>query len=468
MNERRSTAWLLAALVSVAGCGGPPADGRLHVVLVVIDTTRSDAVGDHEGAPSPTPNLDRLAAEGVRYTHARTTGAWTLPSHASLFTGLHVARHGAHWDHRGLDDSLTTLAELLQPSHETVGFSENPHIIRDTGFAQGFDHFDETWRFQRAFGVDPQTLEQVERWLGKRDPSRPFFLFVNLMTAHLPFTPPARFEKRLRPPGARPELIRRLWGFGEDQARLFMAGGLELDDEELRVLRGLYRAEVAYVDEQVGRLLDAVERRVPKEQTLVAVVSDHGENLGEHGLMEHQLCLYETLLRVPLILRLPGSFEGGERRAAPVQLTDLLPTILDAAGVALPGDLAVDGSSLVEADPPAERPLLAEFRPGQENRRLFRRARPGFDFDPFDRRLWSVQRGDLKLILSDRGDAELYDLSRDPGETRNLAGERPEDVRRLAGDVLRGDSAPAGAGAEPAFPLDDETREMLRRLGYVE
>ncbi len=436
-----------------------------NVLVLVLDTLRADAVGAYGAGPARTPALDRLAAEGTLFTRARSTSAWTLPAHGSLFTGLYPSRHGAHWEHRVLGWERLTLAELLAPTHATAGFSENPHITRAQGFARGFEAFEETWRVEADIPLD--TLERIASWLEGRDASRPFFLFANLMTPHLPYRPPPGTAADFLPAGAEESEVERLRGFTEREARRFMSGARELNPHELEILRALYRADVAHADAQVSRLLEMLAGEL--DDTLVVVVGDHGENIGDHGLMEHQLCLYETLLRVPMILRLPGVVEAGHRDQAPVQLVDVLPTVLDAVGVPHDRRPAIEGRSLLRHELPAERPVYAEYMRPTEQKRLFGEVSPEFDFEPYDRRLKSIQIGDMKLIVPERGAVELYDLAQDPGETRDLAAARPRIVealrRRL--EVWSGGWRPAANGESQPI-LDEETRKALRSLGYLD
>ncbi len=445
----------------------------LNVALVVLDTTRADAVEGYgarnanAGAPAHTPTIARLAREGALFENARTTSAWTLPSHGSIFTARFPSRHGAHAEGDAIASELTTLGDLLGRTHAAAGFSENPHIVEARGFARGFDHFEETWREPHARDASPPTEERVAQWLAARDREEPWFLFINLMTPHLPYAPPDRYVERFAPTLS-PEIVENFRSVEEGHARMQIMGQLGFKRIDFSILRALYRADVAWADERLGDIVKLLERADDLDDTLLIVVSDHGENIGHHGLMEHQFCLYESLLRVPLVVRWPEGFEPGSVRSDDVQLVDLLPTILEALDWPREEWPVVEGRSLI-ADPAERepRPVYAELMRPIAQEPLYRAIDEEFDFAPFLRRLKSIQVGNLKLIASENGEAELYDLARDPGERVDLARQRPEDVERLRAQLLEW-----SGGWEPRrgdeAAIDDETREALRALGYAE
>ncbi|MFQ5698156.1 MAG: sulfatase [Myxococcota bacterium] len=464
---RASLWWAGLTLALLAGgCARSPSTPP-NVLLIVVDTTRADAMFPVD--PTRMPTFARLAREGTSFSHARSTSAWTLPSHGSLFTGLYPSTHGAHHESHLLRPGLETLAEVLSATHRTAGFSENPHIGVQKGFAQGFSHFEETWRQRSTLESDPPTVERVLGWLSQdREDSRPFFAFVNLMDAHLPYAPPSELARRYAPAGAARRQIERLRHFRELDARRYVTGRRALSDSELAILRSLYRTEVVWLDRRVGKLIEALDRRGDLDRTLVVIVGDHGENIADHGLMEHQLCLYETLLRVPLLFRLPGSFERSSVRDAAVQLVDVMPTILDSVGTPRSRWPAMQGQSLLHGDPPPERAIVAQYMRPVRQRTRFAEADPSFDFDPYDRRLQSYQRASLKLIVSSRGEVELYDLASDPREAHDLARERPATVRELAAGLERWSRDHPTAGGVAAPTVDRQTLDALKALGYAE
>ena len=464
-----SLALLTSSVLVFSGCeqGVPPPEVRkLNVLLVVLDTTRADAVEGYGGRNVYTPTLRKLASEGALFQNARTTSAWTLPSHGSLFTGLFPSRHGAHAEGSGLDPALTTLPDLLGQTHASAGFSENPHIIEARGFARGFDHFEETWREQETYAVPPPTEERIAKWFEERDATQPFFLFVNLMTPHLPYMPTPEHQARMVPK-LDASIIDNFRGFEEGHARLQNMGKLGFGRPEFSILRALYHADVATADTRLNNILGLIGGDTVLDDTLVIVAGDHGENIGDHGLMEHQFCLYESLLRVPLIVRLPGDFAPGSNRDEPVQLVDVMPTILDALEWPLEERPTMEGRSLLGIPIPRGRPVYAEIMRPKGQEPLFHAIDPDFDFAPYLRRLKSIQVDNLKLIGSEKGGRELFNLATDPDEKTNLARELSEDADRLEAQLLSW-SGGWDPTETPALELDEQTRDALRELGYAE
>jgi arylsulfatase A-like enzyme len=256
--------------------------------------------------------------------------------------------------------------------------------------------------------------------------------------------------------------------FDDNAARRVIAGRQQLDEAELSTLRRLYAAEVAFADTRLAKVIKILQSRGWLDETLVVIVGDHGENIGEHELMEHQLCLYETLLRVPMILRLPGEVPANSRRHDPVQLVDLFPTVLDIAGVSVEQQPVHEGRSLVRGSVDNERLVIAEYMLPLSQQRIYARELPDFDFAPFMRRLLSIQKGSQKLILARGEPVELYDLEDDPDENDNRIDRDAEMVRRLLAELAGWqENRPEPLEITPGR-LKKETLESLRKLGYVE
>jgi arylsulfatase A-like enzyme/Flp pilus assembly protein TadD len=410
----------VAALALAWERAGRPATPR-NVLLITLDTVRADRLGSYGYASARTPRLDALARSGARFENAFTVTPLTLPAHASLMTGLFPGEHGVR-DNGGfyLEDRIETLAEALRArGYRTGGFVGAFVLDRRWGIAQGFDEYFDDFDLDAAGAGAMDDVQRpgsvvVERalaWLGRERAGR-FFAWVHLYDAHTPYEAP------------------------EPYRRMFPA-----------TVSGAYDAEVASVDEQVGRLLDGLASRGVLDHTLIAVVSDHGESLGEHGEQTHGFFLYDATLRVPLLIA--GRGVPRVTVADPVRLVDVMPTLLDLLGL----PVSAHGASL--------RPLLRGER--------LRLPVIAETFYPRHHYGWSelfVLRDDrFKLVRAPR--PELFDLSRDPGEGQDLATVAPERLASL--DAALGALLARHGGDRPKPPaaLDAETEERLRALGYI-
>ena len=434
---------------------------RPNLLLVTLDTTRADRLGPYGFDGANTPNLDDFARNALVYDRAVSTSSWTLPSHASIFTGLLPMQHGAQtapeggaktlgYSVRPLGDSLVTLAErLTQAGYRTSAVVAGPALSRDLGVAQGFAHYDdaldgpgERLHGRRANLVADRAIEQVEAF-----GDEPWFLFVNFFDPHAPYEPPPPHDAGRPAPDSGP-------------LTLAMAGRLGAVDptapepweaEALAHLLAGYDAEIAYMDLHLGRLLRAVEADTGGPGTWIAITADHGESFGEHGYLSHGAHLYDDNLHVPLLVHAPG--RPAARVPSPVSTRALFAEVLVAAGI----------------EPPATAPrlthppewILSEVGPSDANVRLFGRW--------FDRRLHALEVPPYKLIQSSRDTPELYDLAQDPKEARDLAAIEPELVGQLQQRLAEVHETHAPLFDEAArADLSEETREALRELGYLE
>ena len=433
---------LSACLLTVMGGTAPSVAKarRPNIVLVILDTTRGDALSCH-GYPRPTsPHIDELARESALFLHASASSPWTAPSVASMFTGYLPSEHGLDASSLLLDRSRETLAEVLgEAGYQTVAFSNNPWISPVTQLDQGFEKFEDVWR-ENASSPYPdsgarRTNERVREWFQEeRDGSRPFFLMVHYLEPHLPYQPPPPFDTRFTGEGRRLEELRhvRMWNLQTSLA--YALGQIEITTEQFRTLRTQYDGEIAYVDEQVGALLRILRDEGVYDESFLALTADHGENLGEHKLLDHILCLYDTLIRVPLILRYPPVLPPGVRISLPVQTLDIFPTALDVAG--LGGDARGRGRSLIRKGLEG-RTMFAQYHPPFLLQKVARQNHPDVPFEPHMRNLASVERNGLKFIWASDGRHELYDIQADPGETRNIVMERLEAARVLMREVVK-------------------------------
>ena len=428
-------------LTTVGGTAPGVAKGvRPNIVLVILDTTRGDAFSCYGYTRPTSPHIDELAREGTLFLRASSSSPWTAPSVASMFTGYLPSEHGLHAESLLLDRSRETLAEILgEAGYQTVAFSNNPWISAGTQLDQGFEKFEEVWR-ENASSPYPdsgarRTNERVQEWFQEeRDRSRPFFLMVHYVEPHLPYQPPAPFDARFTGEGRRPEELRRVRMWHLQTSLAYALGEIDITTEQFRTLRTQYDGEIGYVDEQVGALLQILRDEGVYDESFLALTADHGENLGEHELMDHILCLYDTLIRVPLILRYPPALPPGERISRPVQTLDIFPTALEVAG--LGESVRGRGLSLTRKGP-EDRTMFAQYYPPFLLQKVARADHPDVSFEPYMRNLASVERNGLKFIWSSDGRHELYDIKADPGETRNIVMERLEDTRTLMRAVIK-------------------------------
>jgi len=441
----------------------PPS--RLNVLLITIDTLRADHLGSY-GYPRPTsPNIDRLARDGVLFRRAVSQWPKTSPSFASMMSGTYGHTHGLiRTTAQRMPDGPLMLAELLKAAgYQTLAAVANVNLARVFNFDQGFETYLESWREEDEQRRTELVTRQGIDLLDGAAKDRPFFLWLHYFDPHARYQPPTPFsgmfvgDRHFDPSWQMPlqQEARKDLGGIPTTARLG-------NEARIAYYVAQYDAEIRYVDRQVGLLLAALKERGLDGRTLVILTSDHGESLGEHNyFFEHGRFPYDDCLHVPLIVRAPGGRSGEVR--SPVELIDLLPTVLDLAG--LPADPRAEGKSL--------RRLLDGERPGG-SRWAYAFSESGYSRD-YQRSITSER---YKLVYvpdaEDRAvmqgsELELYDLQEDPGETRNLAGERPEvaaDLRaRLARWIEAGGSGPA---PPEAVRIDPEAERQLRSLGYIQ
>ena len=409
------------ALLALAACrrGSGERFPGAPVVLVSIDTLRSDHLPAYGYGRVATPAIDALAKDAVVFERAYSHVPLTLPSHLTVLTGQLPGHHGVR-DNVGYPfdpDHHPFLPRAFKAAGYATGGAVSSFVLRaETGIGRGFDAYDSTMPHERDERLDTiqragtATVAAALDWLAPRA-GRPFFLFLHLYEPHTPYRPAEPFATRYRD---RP-----------------------------------YDGEIATADAAVGRFLDELKRLGVYDRAVVALISDHGEGLGEHGENQHGIFLYRTTLQVPLLLKLPGGRLGGRRVAAPARLVDLFPTLLELAGLPVPA--GIDGASLL--------PLLA---PGAAGREAYAEAYYGRIHFGWSELASLVGGPGGRYHYIEAPEPELYDLLEDPGETRNvLAGER----RAYA--ALRRDLAPFRAELAPPAPADAETAAKLAALGYL-
>jgi arylsulfatase A-like enzyme len=435
---------VLRALRQMAPPAAGPGErrGAPNVVLVVLDTVRADHLSVHGYGRDTSPNLVRLARRGILFEQARSTAPWTLPSHASMMTG--------RWPHklsssinRPLDRTYKTLAEhLAENGYATAGFvANNAYAGAETGLGRGFAHYadhvislpDIIWN--SAFGQrvimwgllppEPRTggnpLDYHRKTAGQvfgaalgwsqRNKNRPFFTFLNIYDAHDPYLPPAEFDRHF---GVKPESAADLATLN----RWFILDKKCVTARDRELVRDAYDDCLAYVDRELGRFVQGLDRAGLLANTLVVVTADHGEHLGEHDLYGHASSLYDAEIHVPLLVLLPGGAHGSRSVSAPVSLRDLAATIVDVTGL---GGSPFPGRSLAQywapggSPPPEPEPSFSEVD-GPVNCTANQGRSPVFRGP-----LYAIAAGNEVYIRNAAGNEELFDINLDPMQARNLA-----------------------------------------------
>jgi arylsulfatase A-like enzyme/cytochrome c-type biogenesis protein CcmH/NrfG len=425
---------VLIAFTALPAAAQTPAKPAPNVVLITIDTLRADHVGCYGYKQIKTPNIDGLAAEGTRFDRAFAVVPVTLPSHTTMMTGTYPMLSGMH-DFSGnrLSPLQPTLASVLkQAGYQTGAVIAAAVLDSRFGLNQGFDFYYDHFDFNR---LDEANLDQMERpgnvvadvaldWLAKNSQKK-FFLWMHLYDPHFPYRPPEPYSREY---AAQP-----------------------------------YDGEIAFADEQVGRLLRFLKEKGIYRNTIIVLCGDHGESLGEHGEKTHGFFIYNATMHVPLIIRLP---ENTAARVVddPVSLVDLMPTVLGAVGLEVPSQ--VQGRSLL--------PQLRDVRDHddlhQDDQAARDRVLYGETYLPRLHFNWSELRGseNTKYHFIDAPRPELYDLAKDPGEVHNLFAEKKavsEEMRAKLAGMIREYSA--GKELAEKTGLDPDLMERLKALGYA-
>ncbi len=409
------------AFVFSAGANEERADVRPNILLVTLDTTRADRVGAYGYGKGATPVIDSLAREGVRFVNAYCSSPLTLPSHCSILTGTYPLAHKVrnNGDYYLLDEAVTLAERLKERGYATAAFTASFNTDSRFGLGQGFDVYDDSFgmdELMKSFRSERRADEVADSflaWLGGAS-REPFFSWVHFYDPHTPYDPPPPYSERFK---ADP-----------------------------------YDGEIAFMDSQLGRIIDALKAQKVLDHTLVVIAGDHGESLGAKEESEHGIFIYDVTMKVPLIIRAPERLPRGLAAASRVRLIDVMPTVLD--WLKMPVNREVQGTSLL--------PFAAGTQKGNLTCYLE-------SFYPLETFGWSelvgIIDGDWKFIRAPR--SELYDLKRDPGEERDLVSREAGTAARLNRtlDEVIHDHLSAAESGRRTMTGDEEAR--LRSLGYL-
>lgn len=438
----------LATWILGSGCG-QVLGTRWNVVFLLLDTTRADRLGIYGSNSVLTRNIDRLGRDGVFFTTVRSQAACTYPSVNSILTSRYPSNFPIRGNWIGIPESIPALPEILKSyGYSTAAVSASP-IVRMTGteinplggFGRGFDAFDEECRAGKADCVNKQAFAHLTRL------REPFLLYLHYMDPHGPYRPPWRY-RRLYTQGLK---AKRFAASGSPRgiAKMLYRHGPHIDvsPADVAMLKGLYDGELTYLDSSLGRLFDHLAQMGVAERTLIVLAADHGEAFLEHEDIAHCHCLYDSVLRTPLILRIPEM--GHVTVSQPVQNLDILPTLLDYLGLPWQ-DRRLDGRSLrtlIEGEPSVAVPNVA----AQHTMR-------------------SYADGRYKLIYDISTKKELlYDLAADAGETSSLAETELEVMESRRRRVTEWLTETEGAfDSEEKVKMAEEAEEHLRAVGYLE
>lgn len=487
--------------------------GERNVVFVVMDTVRKSHLSVYEYDRPTTPGLEGFAREATVFEQAVAPAPWTLPVHASLFTGLYPSEHGASQENPYLEGATTLAQTLSDAGYATACYSSNAWITPYTHLTDGFDEQDNffevmpgdflsgplarAWklmndndslravadklvsigndfheRFAGGEGADsktPRVIDQTIEFIDSTD--RPYFAFMNLMDAHLPYHPPEEFKEEFAP--------------GVDSTKVcqnskeYNSGARDISESEWEAIEGLYDAEIKHIDSELQRLFSWLKENDEWDDTMVVICADHGELHGEHDLYGHEFCIYDPLVNVPLMVKHPDLEPG--RRDVQVELVDLYHTVLDHTEADTTRGLPLQPTrSLLSADyrefEQGDFAFVEYYRPVVELKQLEEKAKAaGITLDEDSRfysRMRAVRRPDAKYIRNERIADEFYRLDSDPGETENVPAD--PNAEELEPELATFESRVGGkwdevtAGDDVLDDMSDSAKDRLQDLGYID
>lgn len=461
------------------------------VILLILDSVRADHLSCYGYHRPTSPHLDHFASQATIFENAFANSSWSLPSHASMFTGLYPDHHGLYDHGVSWESSAATLPQKLRSAnYETACVTANPWI-KQGGLDSGFESL---WEIGTE-GGSSWPIETVNKYLGKLKRAlfltggesrkalrigkefiegytgaKPLFLFMNFMEAHHPYLPPRPYHSKFNP-----HPLRSYLRIKDLAIRTYREG--KASDALFKDAIDLYNAEICYLDTLIDDFLKALKAQNMFQDSLIIVTSDHGEQFGKHSingkrLMGHEFSLYDALLRVPLIVKYPSQTNQVVSET-PVELVDILPTVMAQLNSDKEGEESYDGKVLARGTVDmAGRKLWAEYRPSQiqmnKLKRILSENGEEDEIEKFDVRLRSIRKNQFKLIFDQKTmDAQLFDTAADPEEQNDLSTRLPQKVEELRDELgpcplwLR-DSSSSNKRVK-----QEEVKNRLQDLGYL-
>lgn len=474
--------WRLMAVISIAAvsicepCWAALPEGKPNIVIIALDTLRADHLGCYGYSRPTTPNIDKLASQGVRFDRCYSPGSWTIPAFASLFTGVMPVVHGLTSPDKKLSDKLPTLAERLSAAgYFTGGIVSNPALSSKFGFGRGFAHYDDYSVYLEAdlaaLAADGSRSDRSHKELvtgetvvrqsqalfdAAKEAKKPVFMFVHFFDPHTNYMPAAAYRKWVGK-----NYRGTITGRDVETMQLAPPQGADLEE-----LISLYDGEILYSDEQVGKLMAQIDAQLGSEKTLVILLSDHGEAFGEHGMLLHSHSTYLEEIRVPMIWRWQGAISPSSVVKSPVTLLDVPTTLRDLVKLDemkhLQGDSLVDLVSDGGREPVRDAVFSQRaYRTGADEVAVIKGNlvfHGAFNRAPTD----------SSLRLS------MFDISSDPREQANLLDARKTDAAEMKvmlmkfwsdGQVL---NEKFGAVEFPVSGMDAKERREIEGLGYLQ
>lgn len=445
------------------------AKNKPPVILITIDALRSDCLSCYNPKASPTKAIDSIAADGVTFMHAITAAPWTLPSFSSIMTGLPVNIHNAYKTDTPLPDTLTTIAERMrQAGYLTTAIIDNPYLGTDYNVLQGFYRFQHfpAWKsigfslgskilkktFPETFLNIPTSAQLADRAIAflRNNHTSPLFFWLHFFDPHRPYSPPRKYVDTSR---VVPSI-----GYSFDRIGPIQEGSFVPNEKERVAIRNLYEAEISYVDDQVARIINTLKSLHLYDKSLLIITSDHGEEFWDHGGFEHGHSLFNELIQVPLIIKLPEERQSGLRLYPYISQTRLFNTIMDFSG--LPQDSTLHAHS-----------LLPMMRPGADRTWDDHIYSTGLLYGQQQQSMIYDGKKLIQTLMEDS--TSLFDLRSDSLEMNNIAGRAPNDVQHIIDfideyhELSTWRRTALGLTDQKKITLSKEMKAQLRTLGYI-